>query len=33
MEHINDSLVKLDTTKLRTVDDVAMYFHGMDETA
>ena len=29
VEHINDSLVKLDPTKLRTVDDVAVYFHGM----
>lgn len=29
VEHIKDALVKLDPTKLRTVDDVAVYFHGM----
>lgn len=29
VEHMDDSLTKLDPAKLRTVDDVAMYFHGM----
>lgn len=29
VEHIRDSLVKIDPTKIRTVDDVAVYFHEM----
>lgn len=29
VEHIKDSLIKIDATKIRTVDDVAIYFHEM----
>jgi hypothetical protein len=29
VEHIRDSLVKVDPTKIRTVDDIAVYFHEM----
>jgi hypothetical protein len=29
VEHIRDSLIKVDPTKIRTVDDIAVYFHEM----
>jgi hypothetical protein len=29
VEHIKDALIKVDPTKIRTVDDVAVYFHEM----